>query len=84
MYRVGFEPTTSASLAAISTSYPEVQQLWMENCTVQIPPTPLFFACSVALTVKRSLEVASQGSKNMIEGFGLGLSLAEEIEKYLA
>ena len=63
------------------------QQLWKENCTVQIPPAPLFFftACSPKpCTIKQICKKASQGSKKLRRKVcaGLGRLTEGKMEKW--
>ena len=68
MDRVGFEPTTSA--AAFSHRLYLKWQPLKENITVQIPPAPFFFTCSVTFcTVKRSLEKGEATELQLIQSY---------------
>jgi hypothetical protein len=68
MDRVGVEPTTSA--AAFSHRLYLKWQPLKENITVQIPPAPFFFTCSVTFcTVKRSLEKGEATELQLIQSY---------------
>jgi hypothetical protein len=65
---VGVEPTTSAA-AFLHRVYLK-WQLLKENITVQIPPAPFFFTCSVTFcTVKRSLEKGEATELQLIQSY---------------